>query len=87
MQETKTSDKISSEELEKLNQLIKIGHNLQGQIGQLELSKANLISKYAKVTDAMSRLKIELKKKYGEVNINFETGEYTETETPAESAE
>jgi hypothetical protein len=80
-------NKITKEELEYLNKIIGASHELQRQIGELELSKANLMAQYAKVDEGLVKFKNDINEKYGEVRIEFSTGEYTEIESSEETAE
>ena len=70
--------KITEEELKeiKTNQ-----NNLQQRltnIGFLEVQKANDLGLISKFQKEMDDLKKKLEDKYGAVNINVKTGEYTE---------
>ena len=75
---SKKENKITEEELKeiKTNQ-----NNLQQRltnIGFLEVQKANDLGLISKFQKEMDDLKKKLEDKYGAVNINVKTGEYTE---------
>ena len=54
--------------------------NLIYSLGQLEVQKASILVEINKVQDRQNELGKELNDKYGEGNINLETGELTLTE-------
>jgi len=83
---SKKENKITEEELKeiKANQ-----SNLQQRltnIGFLEVQKANDLGLIAKFQKEMDDLKKKLEDVYGAININVQTGEYTEV-TEEEKAE
>lgn len=51
-------------------------------LGQLEVQKTNLFAEFEKVQKNQNKLAKDLQDKYGEGNINLETGEITLTESP-----
>lgn len=51
-------------------------------LGQLEVQKTNLFSEFERVQKNQNKLAKDLQDKYGEGNINLETGEITLTESP-----
>ena len=83
---SKKENKITEEELKEIqtNQ-----SNLQQRltnIGFLEVQKANDLGLIAKFQKEMDDLKKKLEDVYGAININVQTGEYTEV-TEEEKAE
>ena len=70
--------KVTTEELEKIktqqDQLNAIITNL----GVLETRKHAMLHEIAGLNKEIETTKVELEKNYGSVNINLETGEYTE---------
>lgn len=72
--------KITDEQLSKLQELQSKLNGLLNQIGVLEANKHALLHEMAGVNKDIEGLKVELEKEYGSVNINLETGEYTEIE-------
>ena len=51
-------------------------------LGQLEVQKTNLFAEFERVQKDQNKLAKDLQDKYGEGNINLETGEITLTESP-----
>jgi len=51
-------------------------------LGQLEVQKTNLFAEFERVQKNQNKLAKDLQDKYGEGNINLETGEITLTESP-----
>jgi hypothetical protein len=76
--------KITKKELEEVTVLKK---NLDGvitNIGVLETQKHALLHKVAEVNEKLANNKKELEDKYGSINIDLETGEYTKIEKEEE---
>ena len=48
------------------------------QIGQLEANKHALLHKIAGINETIEDTKKQLEEKYGSINIDLETGTYTE---------
>ena len=72
--------KITKKELEKAQELSTSYNNSMVTLGNLELSKNDILIKAAKERQDIEDLKQELEKKYGQVNIDLATGEYVENE-------
>lgn len=72
--------KIKQEELELITKQHKESNSLINQLGWLEAKKHELLHTFAKLNADMSDAKKDLEATYGQVNINLETGEYTELE-------
>ncbi len=72
--------KIKQEELELITSQHKESTSLINQLGWLEAKKHELLHTFAKLNADMSDAKKDLEATYGQVNINLETGEYTELE-------
>ena len=56
-------------------------------IGYLESQKHALLHKIKSINEEDQKIKAELEKEYGSVNINVEDGTYTEIETELEKVE
>lgn len=70
--------KIKDEQLTKVReQQVKL-NELLNQMGYLEAQKHGLLHEFANVNKEVEDYKKELEAEYGQVNINLETGEYTE---------
>ena len=72
--------KIKQEELELITSQHKESNSLINQLGWLEAKKHELLHTFAKINADMSDAKKDLEATYGQVNIDLETGEYTEIE-------
>jgi|TARA_R100000458_G_C8135810_1_gene148954 hypothetical protein len=67
--------KITKEELENLNKVIKTNNNLQMQVGGIEVEKTRLLSAMLQGQNEFQKLQDELKEKYGDVTVNLQTGD------------
>ena len=75
------SNKVTAEELKTIkDQQAELGQVLN-QIGQLEANKHALLHKIAGVNEGIEDTKKQLEEKYGSINIDLETGTYTEIES------
>lgn len=70
--------KIKNDQLTKVREQQTKLNELLNQIGYLEAQKHGLLHEFAKVNKEVEDYKKELEAEYGQVNINLETGEYTE---------
>lgn len=74
------SKSITAEELKQVkDQQTELGQ-VVNQIGQLEASKHALLHKIAGINQNIEETKKQLEEKYGSINIDLETGTYTEIE-------
>jgi len=73
--------KITKKELEKAQELSKSYNNSMITLGNLELSKNDVLIQAAKARQDIEDLKQKLEKKYGQVNIDLATGEYVNNES------
>ena len=76
--------KLSTKELqplkeyqEKINIIIVSLGKLDLQINSLENTKKNLIKEYQELETSQQKTALELQNKYGEGNIDLESGEFT----------
>ena len=76
--------KITKKELEKAQELSTSYNNSMVTLGNLELSKSDVLIKAAKERQDIEDLKQKLEKKYGQVNIDLATGEYVKNENNKE---
>lgn len=72
--------KITDEELNQIKSLNSQIENGFNTIGKLEYDKQVIISNIAKARQEMSKLEKDLLDKYGQVSINMQSGEYSQTE-------
>lgn len=70
--------KIKDEQLTKVREQQTKLNELLNKIGYLEAQKHGLLHEFANVNKEVEDYKKELEAEYGQVNINLETGEYTE---------
>jgi len=78
------SKKITEEQLEAIQNLVKQINNGQIQIGQLETQKHTLLHQIAEVQKALKNLQDDLEKEYGKVNVNITDGTITQIEEQEE---
>lgn len=74
--------KLQEKELQEIKETQLKITQLIYNLGQLEVQKTNVLSQLENVQIEQNKLGKELQDKYGEGNINLETGELTLTETP-----
>lgn len=77
-------NKITEEQLTKIQEQQKELNGILHEVGVLEAQKHGLLHQFAGVNKEVEELKSELEKEYGAININVEDGTYTEIEQPAE---
>lgn len=70
--------KIEQGELEALQGLINSMNEIKLAIGQIELEKASIMSRYDSVEQSINERRNALEEKYGQINVNLSTGEYEE---------
>ncbi len=76
--------KITKKELEKAQELSASYNNSMVTLGNLELSKQDVLIEAAKTRQEIEELKQKLEKKYGQVNVDLATGEYVKNESNKE---
>jgi len=79
-------NKITDEQLKTIQEQQQQLNNIIHEIGLLESSKHGLLHEIAEVNKDVEKVKSELEKEYGAVNINLEDGTYTPIEVPEEVA-
>ena len=79
-------NKITDEQLKTIQEQQQQLNNIIHEIGLLESSKHGLLHEIAEVNKEVEKVKSELEKEYGAVNINLEDGTYTPIEVPEEVA-
>lgn len=79
--------KIKEEELSKIKeQQVKL-QTVVNEIGLIESKKHQLLHLVGTINEEIEEFKKGLEKEYGSININLETGEYTEIESNSEVKE
>ena len=72
--------KITKEQLEEILSTQETLNKIIADLGSIEVQKHALLHEFAGVSDEMKNIKALLEKEYGPVNIDLNTGEYTEIE-------
>ena len=73
-------NQIKTEELAKLQNLLTVIQTTKEQVGQAEVQKHVLLHKFDIFSSELNKFKAELQESYGNVNIDFKTGEFTKIE-------
>ena len=68
--------KINKAELEAIKDLVSTRAEIIRVLGELELKKIEVASKFNGVDQSLTERKDALEQKYGHININLSTGEY-----------
>lgn len=69
--------KITQEELTSIQELVGMLRKGESAVGSLEIQKSNIIAEVAEVQSQLNAKRTELEEKYGHIEVNLETGEYT----------
>ena len=77
-------NKITEEQLSKIQGQQKELNGILHEVGVLEAQKHGLLHQFAGVNKEVEELKSELENEYGAININVEDGTYTEIEKEVE---
>ena len=84
MAKKKKVQKITKEELENIVSQNTEYNKIVSQIGLLNIESCRLVDLSKSIANTIEGSKKELEAKYGSINIDLQTGEYTEIEKPAE---
>ena len=74
----KVENKITAEQLEKLNGFVNALNNGVMQLGSIEKQKHELLHQVAQVEGELRGFQKELEDEYGKISINTKDGSYTE---------
>lgn len=74
----KVENKITAEQLEKLNGFVNVLNNGVTQLGAIEKQKHELLHQVAQVEGELRGFQKELEDEYGKISINTKDGSYTE---------
>lgn len=74
----KVENKITAEQLEKLNSFVNALNNGVMQLGVIEKQKHELLHQVAQVDGELKGFQKELEDEYGKISINTKDGSYTE---------
>jgi len=75
---SKEVNKITEEQLEKVNKQQTNLSEMLRSIGVLDVQKQNIHQKVLELSKEIEATKKELEEEYGSVNIDLKTGEYTD---------
>ena len=78
---SKEVNKITEEQLEKVNKQQTNLSEMLRSIGVLDVQKQNIHQKVLELSKEIEATKKELEEEYGSVNIDLKTGEYTDLKT------
>lgn len=67
-------EKISEEQLKKLQNLVKAVNEGNQQLGHIEVQKHNLLHDIMQIQAMMSQIQNEFKKQYGDIDIDISDG-------------
>jgi len=70
--------KIKTEELSNIVSLQTKLQSIITDLGIIETKKHELLHAFANINEDINKSKLDLEKEYGKVNIDLETGEYTD---------
>ena len=77
--------KIKNEELKLIVTKQNEVSSIMNSIGMLEAKKHELLHTFAQISGELEDTKKDLESEYGKVNIDLQTGEYTEVEDEQDS--
>lgn len=66
--------KISEEQLQKLQEFVKVMNNAQAELGGIEMKKHQLLHQVFSVQEDFNKFQKELEDEYGQVSISIEDG-------------
>jgi hypothetical protein len=79
--------KIKEEQLKQVKEYYTTIDKVVFDVGIVETKKHSLLHEVARLNELLEGYKKELQSEYGDVNIDMETGEYTEIEKKVEELE
>ena len=71
---TPKAEKITDEQLKKVQEIINNLNRSQIELGQLETRKHEMLHIVAGIKDGLTALQSELKKEYGTIDVNIQDG-------------
>ena len=78
------AEKITDEQLQKVQSIVNTLNRAQLELGMLETKKHNMLHNVQTVQDQLTVLQSEFEEEYGTVNINIQTGEIDYTDGKAD---
>jgi len=77
-------EKISEEQLQKLQEFVGVINKAQNELGGIEMQKHSLLHQIAAVREDFSKFQKELEEEYGKVSISIEDGSLKPIEEEAD---
>ena len=69
------AEKITDEQLKKVQSIVNTLNRAQLELGMMETKKHSLLHTIVTIQDQLTLMQSEFEKEYGTVNINIQTGE------------
>jgi truncated hemoglobin YjbI len=79
-------EKISEEQLQKLQEFVGVINKAQNELGGIEMQKHSLLHQIAAVQEDFSKFQKELEDEYGKVSISIENGSLKPIEEETDEA-
>ena len=76
---------ISKDQLGRVQNIVSAVNKLHADIGKIEAQKHNLLHTLAQGNDQLNEIQEEIRKEYGEVNINIQDGTIEYKDEPSDS--
>ena len=76
---------ISKDQLGRVQNIVSAVNKLHADIGKIEAQKHNLLHTLAQGNDQLNEVQEEIRKEYGEVNINIQDGTIEYKDEPSDS--
>ena len=76
---------ISKDQLERVQNIVSAVNKLHADIGKIEAQKHSLLHTLAQGNDQLNEVQEEIRKEYGEVNINIQDGTIEYKDEPSDS--
>ena len=76
---------ISKDQLERVQNIVSAVNKLHADIGRIEAQKHNLLHTLAQGNGQLNEVQEEIRKEYGEVNINIQDGTIEYKDEPSDS--
>mgnify|MGYP003657496737 FL=1 len=76
---------ISKDQLERVQNIVSAVNKLHADIGKIEAQKHNLLHTLAQGNDQLNEVQEEIRKEYGEVNVNIQDGTIEYKDEPSDS--
>jgi len=76
---------ISKDQLERVQNIVSTVNKLHADIGKIEAQKHSLLHTLAQGNDQLNEVQEEIRKEYGEVNINIQDGSIKYGDEPSDS--